>query len=133
MEGELLHFDPASIMTFSEAEQTVQLEMMRHLQITDANTEKVVSMEDVWSKSRAGTLFVWLRHFGWCDTERVIGTLHILLIVCRAVCQYKVTLLAQRMDDFIALGYDVCLVGLGSTKTALKYTSHLKACARAAV
>jgi len=37
-----------------------------------------------------------------------------------------VTLLVQRAADFAALGWNVCLVGLGTSKTALKYTAHLK-------
>ncbi len=39
--------------------------------------------------------------------------------------RYKVVILEQRMHAIREAGFDVCLIGLGSSKTALKYTHHL--------
>jgi hypothetical protein len=49
------------------------------------------------------------------------------------VCQYKCILLEQRAVDLKALGWSVVLVGLGTSKTALKYTTHLGLSARITV
>lgn len=62
--SELLFTRPESLLDLSEGDEKHWLDTMRHLSVVDAKTEATGTLEQIWKRSKRGTLFVWLRHFG---------------------------------------------------------------------
>jgi hypothetical protein len=61
---DLLFTNPDSLLALSEQAESEWLALMRPMTVLDAKTEANETLEAIWSKSKRGVLFVWLRHFG---------------------------------------------------------------------
>ncbi len=63
-ESERLFYNPLSVLHPNSDAQDGIINTLSSLHVVDAKTEESVTFQQLWKESKAGVLFVWLRHFG---------------------------------------------------------------------